>query len=425
MRKVFIAIVALFILTVHGFASGGSEASSEDSGTIKMWGWLDAAAYETTEVELHKVYPEIDIDYLPVQAYEAKFQVSLASGSELPDVFWSNRTVRDTQFKWDMLEDLRQQPYYFNTGDVFDFMIPQVTDFEGKVVLVPWDLASSGLAYRKDLTMEYFGVEDPADLERMLPDWESFYEKGLEVTANSDGQVYMFASISAIIQIVTEQNPIPFSEGAVINLTQTIDPALEIAVRMRDAGMIDVLEDWTPAWGASFAGGKHIFYRCPMWMPNDVIAPNDVDGYDRWGLMKAPEGGYTWVGTAMGIPKQSKNKSIAWKFIEWYLLSETGAHVIKDTVGFFSHYKSAYDDPSFMDWKVSQFGDQNIGAKFFGEINKETFLRPVDWNDAAIGAAWSYVALELTNNPDLDIDKAKAMLREELSNRIEEDVSFR
>lgn len=391
-------------------------------GSVTMWGWDEAAA-KATITEFNKKFTDIKIDFMAVAGtdYLKKFQTSYAAGMDLPDIGWQERGARGALYELDLWEDLTKAPYNFDKSTIFDFAVPQVTNPNGAIVGIPWDVSVGALAYKKDLVKQYFGTDDPAELQKLLPTWDAFIEKGKEVREKSSGKIFMLAGISDAMVMLDGQIPQSVIVGNKANLKDTWGKTLELCVKMRDAGIIDKLDQWSTGWNASIGQAKHIFLPSAIWGPHYVIGPNDKSGNANWGLMIPPQGGYTWGGTAMGITKASKSKEQAWAYVNWLTLTEDGARAEKDKIGFFSHLKKAYEDPGYASFKFSQFGDQDLGIIFFKDLAaKMTEVRPASQYDSAVGEISTLIAKALQQDSRLDAAQALEKFGKELKNKASE-----
>lgn len=391
-RSMFTAVLAIILaatlLAACGGNGGGSSAETAASsnsgtqqndsgtqadkkpedykGTITLWGW-DTNYYEKTFAAFQKVYPNIKLEVTNVATadYVQKMQTTLASGGDLPDILASEMNFRARAYEMDVWENLEAPPYNFDRTAVFDYLPPLTSNSKGEIIGIEQTVTPAALAYRRDLAKTYFGTDDPKQLEAMLPTWDAFIEKGKEIKSK-DG-TFMLASLGDANQVLWGQSKTPIFDGKYVDVTGRMKDILTNIVKFRDAGIVDKLEQWSPQWNASYAGGKHIFYPAANWSPQYVIKTNDKDGEGRWGLMKPPGGTFTWGGTTYGITKQSKNKELAWKYIEWLLLTKEGAEASK-SVGFYVPLKSVYEDPNFASSPDSFFGGQDIGSFWMNDV---------------------------------------------------------
>ncbi len=398
--------------------SAGEEIPKDYEATLTMWGW-DENYFNVMTAAFNEIYPNVTFEYTPVANGDLlqKYQTALATGTELPDIAWSIIDSRAKVYELDMWEALNEAPYNLDINEVFDYLHPLMVNSSGEVCGIEQGVNPAGIAYRKDLTLEYFGTDDPKELEAIFSSWDAFVEKGKEVSEKSGGTVFMWPGLGDAQQFIREQDGTAWFEGNTVKVTEAFQKPLDLAVEFRNAGIVDKLEAWTPAWYASYGEGQHIFAGCATWSVPFVIEPNDPDGQGQghWGLMNAPEGNISWGGTTLGISKTSEEKAIAWEFIKFATLSTEGAKAL-NSIGFFTSAKQAYiDDPSLKSFKSEWFGDQDLGAFFLDEIVPNIKVRPMNVEDNIIHETLNLISTSLNNDREMTSDEALELLKEEIN----------
>jgi multiple sugar transport system substrate-binding protein len=390
-------------------------------GRIVIWGWDDSI--KKSFYDFNQIFPNIKIDFVYVKKseYLQKFQTALAAGTEIPDIVLMEEQNRGAFLALDMWENLEKPPYNFNKDLIFDYGIFNLKNFKNEIVAVPYDIPAAGLAYRRELAKQYFGTDDAKELQELFSDWNKFIEKGKEVKAKSNGKVYMFASLNDIGVIISNQHSEPYVVNKKFNVEENFDEIFEWLVKMRDADIVDKKQLWSPSWYSTFSKEICIFYPCPTWFPRYVIKPNELYGKGKWGLMIPPKGGFAWGGTAWAIPKKSKNKEIAWKYIEWLLLSEKGATICREKhSSMMNSYKNAYKDSEFVSIKEPSFGNQDIGNVFFYQIFPKIKARPVGEYDTIIIDTFSLITTALSRNSTMTSNDAIKKFKEEIKINVPE-----
>jgi multiple sugar transport system substrate-binding protein len=388
--------------------SGSS--GDELKGEFVLWTW--EPEHPTSLKAFNEKYPYIKMKVVNVSSGEVpkKLQTTIASGGELPDVIRIEAAQKARIFDMDILENLEEAPYIADKSLLFDYDIDAFS-VDGHLVAIPDDMSLAGIAYIKSLAKEYLGTDNPEELEAMLPDWNTFIEKGKEVVAKSGGKVKMFPGLGDAHTFLKGQRSGPYFDGDKLN-TDVLNEVLVKLASFRDAGVVDKLDQWTPAWNASFGGDSYIFAMSPVWMPQYVIGPNDK-AEARWSLMVAPEGGLTMGGSSHGIPKGAKNAMLAWKWIEFTSMTQEGAETQKID-GVFTHYKPAYDDPTFTNWQWTNFGEQNIGEKYFKDISATTRTVSENVNDLILNEVMSIVIQTMVKDESFGVDQAMDRIKQEL-----------
>ena len=418
----FLPLVLALAIVLGCFSGLGLAAAAEEKVTLTVWGW-NAGSIETIfDAYVKMTGANVELNYVTVQQMEAfqKLQTTISAGLEMPDIVPTEINQRGTMMSLDIWEDLSKAPYNFDASTgMFPYFVPLCTNERGELVCLPWDMSTAALAYKKDLAKQYLGTDDPAELEKLLPDWDAFAELGAKINKDTDGKVFMFASLTNVKQIIDGQNPSPIIENNVLDLEGSVRKTVSRMVQFRDNKVVDNIIESSPAYSASYADDTHIFYPCASWSPNYVIGPNDPDGIDSWGLMIPPEGCFSWGGSGHMIPKDAKHKQEAFDFISW-LISTEGTISQYETVQFNISGPGAYQDPEFAKLYNDHFGTQNLGEILFVKAMENIKVRPVSVYDVTINEAWNLVVEAVNNDSSLGVDGAVDLFETELRNKIDD-----
>lgn len=255
----------------------------------------------------------------------------------------------------------------------------------------------------------------------MFSTWNDYVEKGKEVNEKSGNTVKMFAGLSDLYNVLIGQTIIPFTEGDKLNIEESLTPIFEQLVAFKQAGIVDTLEQDSPALMASYADSTHIFYPCAQWSPRWVLKPNDSrDG--EWGLMELAGGAVNWGGGVYSIPKTALNKEGAFAIIKWLTMDPESAVPRRDELEVFTAIKSVYDDPDFYSREDSFFGGQDIDKLFAYTIipkMDETNVRPLNKYDVEVKDAVSSALKTINASPDGNVDISS------LISQVEQDILSR
>jgi multiple sugar transport system substrate-binding protein len=345
-----------------------AKAPEDYVGTITWWGWNGLP--DLMREAFNKKYPNIQIEATVVAQGDMaqKIKTALAAGEKLPDIFEIEVGWKGEFMQMDIFEDLTQPPYNYNPDDFFDYVNKGNTNIFGKIVGVETSIVPAGVAYKRDLAKQYFGTDDPAELEKMFTSWDDFITKGKEVLSKSGGKVKMFAGLSDVNIIITGQKQVPLTDDAdVVQVSAKAQENFALLEKFRDAGVVDKLEMWTAPWNASYAEKNVIFYPAASWSGPYVIGANDKDS-TNWGLIVPPGGAFSWGGTIDVIPADNspEQKELAWKFLEFALINKDTISQLK-SIMFYPAFKSAYEDPAVFSDKAPLWGGQDAG-EFYTQI---------------------------------------------------------
>ena len=220
-------------------------------------------------------------------------------------------------------------------GQIYPFVL-DVGSNDGVTKAYAYQATPGALFYRRSLAKEYFGTDDPAEIQALLSDFDKFTEAAAVVKEKSGGDTYMVASSGDF------QNPFfaTREQPWVVDDTLVVDPMVnkyvETAKLFRDEGYEAQATQWQEGWFAGMndsladANGnpKKVFsYFLPTWGLPYVLAPNakaadgSSDTSGDWGVITGPLP-YQWGGTWLGVLKDSAKMDLAKKFIEFATLDE-------------------------------------------------------------------------------------------------------
>lgn len=394
-------------------------AKAKADQEIEIWCWDTGDSRKL----MHAAFTDDTGIYANLTAVESKdmtqkLQTTLASGGQMPDVAWCEATFRGKLLSLDIWEDMTAEPYNFDKSNVLDYLIDLETSEDGRWV-GPECPSVAGMAFKRDLALEYLGTDDPAEIEAMFPTWDAFLEKAVEVQEKSGGEVFMMPSLGSAGIIFKGQGTEPFIDGDKLNLDVSMKPILEMVLKFKAAGATDILDFDSPEEGASYADNKHIFYPCANWSVEYTIKSNDKDGQGRWGFFIPPSGPFPWGGTVLAVPKGAKNPAGGVEYIKYFFASLPGAELQRDIKGNFSPYKPVYENEDFFSAEDVYFDGQNvlqeIAQRVLPEIKGVRIPSPYDQD---INDVYNLIIKDINaSNGDLDVDDLIAKMEDELINK--------
>ena len=308
-------------------ANSGDSAAKSDGGKteLTLWGW-DGTLPEVIE-GFEKKYPDITVKLSNVGT-SAETQTSLnnalAAGKGAPDVA-QMEYHSITQFALsDGLEDLTDL-----AGDYQDFYQEGTwkgVQVGGKTYGMPLDSGPNALFYNKE-------VFDKAGVTEAPKTWDEFYEAAKKIHALGD-DYYITSDAgdnsqsTTFMSLVAQAGGEPFTvdgENVGINLTgdEGTKKTVDYWQKMIDEGLINTkVTSWSDEWNRGLGDGTLASLVIGAWMPTNLLngAPGAsgkfrVATVPQWsdGENVNSENG----GSALVMPKGTKNKDAAWKFMDY------------------------------------------------------------------------------------------------------------
>lgn len=411
--------------TSQAETSETAETNPEDiTATVNVWTWEPQENQQAVIDDFNETYPNITIEFTTVSSADMpmKIQTALASGSDVPDVVWSEISNRGKLLALDCWEELTAEPYNLDESLMLDYQIPLSETPSGKLVGIEVSTPVAGLAYKRGLAKEYLGTDDPDELSEMFQTWDDVIEIGTEVVEKSNGEIRLFTNPDDPFNIIKGQNQEPYVIENKLNLSASLTEAFEYVIAMMQAGIVDTIENDTPAEDAAIDGNNHIFFDCPTWAPTWMYKAKDPDGSGDWGLMLPPGGGYMNGGTVVLIPSAAEDKEAAFEYINWCYYTIEGAVSNRDNLDYMFCYKPVYEDEEFYSVEDDFFAGQNVLQTYAQTIIPNTAVpRPVHENDMEVNEAIQ-IALDTIENSggDVTVDKIFADMTTEIQNLVPE-----
>lgn len=387
------------------------------TGTISMWTWTEPSMTENIVPGFNEVYPNVTVEHSAIAQEDVpeKLQTVIASGAQPPDVVWAERGVMGKLVALDCWEDLRD--YGIKEEDILESFLPLLRNSRDEIIGLDMAPGFAGLAYKRDLAKQYLGTDDPDELEAILPTWEAFFEKGVEVKEASGGTIYMMAGSSVLYNVLAGQDGTAYTKDNKLQLRQILEPIFTKLVEATKLGIVNKHMMDTTAYYASIAGKEDIFYPCATWAPFHVIQPNDPDGNSVWGLIQNPEGGTINGGTLMCVIDSSPNKNAAAAFVYYYGLSYEGSVMKRDKgITPSTLLKSVYEEENFYSATNEFFGGQDIDKKFSEIAQNMNPIRPHNEYDPEISQAINVALMTINSSTDgnLNVDDLITQVEDEV-----------
>lgn len=395
--------------------------SSEEQVVLTYWGW-DSNFYQPMMEAYSAIHPEVKFEPTAVEWGDmlTKAQQALASGSELPTIVPMDITLIGNWKKLGIMEDLTT--YGLDTSKYNQTLIEAATTEDGKLIGLFENICPSAIAYKRDLAIEYFGTDDPDELQAMFTTYEDYVAKGKEVAEKSNGEVFLFHSGQAVAEWLYFASEIPNVTDNTINISEKMTDVMGKLIALRDAGAVDTYASGTPEGNATYAAKNHIFYPTPDWALTYYIEVNDPDGSGNWGMIKAPSG-YSHGGTAMGITSAASDaqKKAAYDFITWCMSSEEGATVSRDAAGYITIDTTIATAEFCERSDEAFFGGQDISELYYFDIANNMSIATPSVFDNDVVSVRNDVAQQIMNDPAMTLDDAVAAAVEGLTALVTDD----
>ena len=310
--------------------------TATEKQVLNVWSFTNEIM--TMAIAFEGMHPDVDVVYtmIPMTAgeYQTKLKASLGT-ADVPDVIALEASFVKEYVEADFLADLGQFLPDAEAGKTYPFVIDVGTN-DGVTKAFAYQATPGALFYRRSLAIEYFGTDDPVEIQALLSDFDKFTAAAAIVKEKSGGNTYMVASSGDF------QNPFFANREQpwIVDDTLIVDPMvvgyIETAKLFRDEGYEAQAAQWQEGWFAGMndtlvdaeGNAKQVFsYFLPTWGLPYVLAPNAVsadgshDTSGDWAVITGPLP-YQWGGTWLGAMAESPNLDLAKEFIRFATLDE-------------------------------------------------------------------------------------------------------
>jgi maltose-binding protein MalE len=313
-----------------------AEASTSGKTVLNVWSFTNEI--NTMAVAFEGSHPEVDVKYsmIPMTAGEYQTKLKAALGTaDAPDVIALEASFVKELVESNVLADLSEFLPDAEAAGTYPFVI-EVGSHDGVTKAYSYQATPGALFYRRSLAKEYFGTDDPEEIQALLSDLDKFTEAAAVIKEKSGGDTYMVGSSGDF------QNPFFANREQpwIVDDTLVVDPMVEKYVEtaklFRDEGYEAQAQQWQEGWFAGMndtlvdaeGNSKKVFsYFLPTWGLPYVLAPNAAssdgssDTSGDWGVIPGPLP-YQWGGTWIGVVEGSDNTDLAKEFVHFATLDE-------------------------------------------------------------------------------------------------------
>ncbi|THA29359.1 sugar ABC transporter substrate-binding protein [Streptomyces sp. A1277] len=386
-----VSLAAVLALTATACGDDGSDTGNEGSGKGEITFWDNNGGPRTavwTEIikDFEKKYPDIKVKYVPIPIadVQSKYDTAIAGGG-LPDVGGVGTAYLANMVSQEALEPLgdRIKDSSLN-GKLVEGMVESVKDAAGRgddMYTVPTSANNGALWYRTDL-FKAAGLDAPTT-------WAKFYEAAEKLTDSKHNKFgYTIrggaGSIAQAIDAAYGQSGITeFWNGDKTTLNDAKNvAALEkyVALYKKTTPSADVNNDFTKMVAQFDTGtigmlshnlGSYQDHLKALGKDKFAGVPNPIGDSGTRVQVSNPVDG-------LGLFRSSKNKTAAWKFIEFAASHEANSKW-NESAGAIPANTEAAKDP----W-ISEAAPTELAAKALTDGSTEIVQLPYylpDWNN--------------------------------------------
>lgn len=343
--------------------------AAEGKTVLNVWSFTNEIL--TMAVAFEKTHPDVDVVYTMIPMTNGEYQTKLMAtlGTDaVPDVVALEAAFVKSYVESDFLADLSDLMPLAEELKMYPFVY-EVGTIDGVTKAYAYQATPGALFYRRSLAKEYFGTDDPVEMQEILSDMDKYVAAAEVVKTKSNGDTYMVASNGDFMNLFYANREQPW----VVDNTLTVDPMVDKMVEtvkiFRDNGYEAKATQWQEGWFAGMndtlkdaeGNAKKIFsYFLPTWGLPYVLAPNatSADGASTtvgdWAVITGPLP-YQWGGTWLGVMKDTSKMDLAKEFVTFATLNEE--NLTNWATGVYTNEYLKAIDPTVPDDQYQAAGD--------------------------------------------------------------------
>jgi len=143
---------------------------------VTLWSFTNEM--ETMAVAYECLHPEVDIQFTMIPMTDGEYQTKLLASlgtADAPDVIALEAAFVKEYVESDFLADVGDLMPMAEEAETFPFVI-DVGTYDGVTKGYSFQATPGGLFYRRSLAQEYFGTDDPEEMQALLSDLDKFVE---------------------------------------------------------------------------------------------------------------------------------------------------------------------------------------------------------------------------------------------------------
>lgn len=186
----------------------------------------------------------------------------------------------------------------------YDYTKKILEDSNGVLKGVSWQSTPGVLIYNREIAKDMWGSDDPAEVQKHVSDWDTFYATGSELAAKG---YKLTATVNDSYRVYSNNVSSKWVEDGKLNIDPQFKAWADAEKASYEAGQTTTGDLWGDEWSAGFyPDGKVFAYFGPAWLINFSMGQDDEKSIAHaggWGATEGPQAFYwggTWICAATG-----------------------------------------------------------------------------------------------------------------------------
>lgn len=195
-------------------------------------------------------------------------------------------------------------------ADQYKYTKDVMTDSNGNLKGVSWQACPGVLIYNREIAKDMWGTDDPAEVQKHVKDWDTFYATGDELKAKG---YKLVATVNDAYRVYSNNVTSKWVVDGKLNVDENLKKWAEDSKKCFDAGNTTSAGLWGDEWKKGFyPEGKVFAYFGPAWLIDWCMGQDDpasIAAKGGWGATTGPQG-FFWGGTWICAAEGTDNKAL-------------------------------------------------------------------------------------------------------------------
>jgi hypothetical protein len=413
MKKVVAAALAVASLVTLMSCSKAGKAK-EEGKVLNIYVWNDEFKSRFEDYYASKLPADVTVNFIQTanqdNAYQNKLDEVLmnqskAKADDKVDIFLVEADYAlkyvDTPYTLDVKKDIGLTDA--DLANQFKYTKDIMTDSKGILKGVTWQACPAGFAYRRSYAKQVLGTDDPAEVQKLLSDWNKFDDVAAKMKAAG---YFMVSGYDDAFRVFSDNVTTKWVNGNKITIDPMIKRWIEQTKEYTDKGYNNKTSLWDAEWSKGMMKDGNVFgYFGPAWFIDFCMPHDEGSAFGDWAFCKGPQG-YSWGGTWICGAAGSDNVSLIKDIMLTLTCNKDTMVRIAKEAGDFTNNEPAMKEVAASDYKNDFLGGQNHMAFFIdsaASIDK-SFISAYDqgMNEKIQGAMKDYFNGQVTEEEAWD-----------------------
>lgn len=375
-----------------------SPALSPANDKLVIWSYY--GGWEYTIEHFEAKYPDVnvEVELFNYDEYLDMYINALLSG-EGPDIMVTHSVHMKEFTAIEGLVDLAESPYNAeeHKNDFPDGLWNSQYSFDGlKLIGMPLSISPMVTFYRADILEQYGFPTDPEELGNYIENPRHWIE--IAKALRKDDKYIMQWAPDFFLYYSLMDGLLDNELRSLHHSTQFLE-LIDLSKVMNEANLYANLSVWSDQGEKAVQSGKLALLILGTWGVDQIKAwAPETEG--KWRVTRLPFGMHAWEGSPiLSVPSQSRNKEMAWKFIEYAATEHVNISSHYNTVPAYIPARNQKED---LQRPTDFLGGQRAYALYEALTDQMSYYRPTPL-DSEVFQIWTKLTMSgIENNLNKD-----------------------